>query len=423
MKIRIVCAFLIFLGISDILNAFVQDDLKPGTQVKLGVSQVNITPQTPTLMSGYSARKTPFTGVHDELFASALYFTNDKDKLLLITSDLIGYPSDYIDAIKKIISSKLRMPAANIMITAVHNHGGPVTKTYEKDTPPSVDEYVKVLQEKLVTLAVEASGNVTPVKMGTGTGTCSLNINRRALFSNGSIGLGRNIDGPCDHELKVTRFENMNGKTMAVLINWPCHGTASGQDNYQITGDWPGAAARYIKKEVGSDVVVAVTAGASADINPVYGPGSNFREIEAVGFHVATETVKVLAGITAYPLHSIDARYTSMTFPGKQRGKDNFPPATLEKGPDTEIRLTVLKIGNLVLAGVSGELMTEIGMHIKERSPYSNTLVVTHCNGSSGYICTDKAFKEGGYEIQTTRLMPGVEKPITDKFLDLITSL
>ncbi len=72
------------------------------------------------------------------------------------------------------------MPAANIMITAVHNHGGPVTKTYEKDTPPSVDEYVKVLQEKLVTLAVEASGNVTPVKMGR-------ERERAALISTGAL--------------------------------------------------------------------------------------------------------------------------------------------------------------------------------------------------------------------------------------------
>ena len=111
-----------------------------------------------------------------------------------------------------------------------------------------------------------------------------------------------------------------------------------------------------------------------------------------------------------------------MTFPGKQRGNDDFPQNTYEKGPDTELRLTVFKIGDLVLSGISGELMTEIGMEIKKQSPYSSTIIVTHCNGSSGYICTDKSYSEGGYEVRVTRLMPGVEKPLTGKFLELIHS-
>jgi hypothetical protein len=41
MKINIICTLLIFLGFSNVINAFVQDDPKPGNQVKLGVSQVN----------------------------------------------------------------------------------------------------------------------------------------------------------------------------------------------------------------------------------------------------------------------------------------------------------------------------------------------------------------------------------------------
>ena len=47
-----------------------------------------------------------------------------------------------------------------------------------------------------------------------------------------------------------------------------------GQDNYLITGDWPQSAARYIKDSAGKNIVVAVTAGASANINPIYGPGT-----------------------------------------------------------------------------------------------------------------------------------------------------
>jgi neutral ceramidase len=388
----------------------------------LGVAQADITPSKPVLMSGYEARKTPFTGVHDPLFASALYFSGGGTAVLLITADVIGFRADFFDDVKAKISSKTSISPGNIMLTAVHNHGGPAIKADEDAVPGPNEEYINVLKGKLVDLSVEASKKGVPFRMGIGKGTCSMNINRRAVFANGGVWLGRNPDGPCDHEVGVVKFEDMSGASLAVLVNWPCHGTTSGQDNYQITGDWPGAAARTLKNRVGKDVVVAITAGASGDINPIYGPGNDFDEIEAVGFHVGSEAWKTLALIETYPIHSLQVANAAMTFPGKKACPDRFPRASYETGPDVEVRLTALKIGDLVLGGVSGELMNEIGMEIKKRSPFSGTFVVTHCNGSSGYICTDKAFSEGGYEVQVTRLMPGAEGPLTQKFLELVRS-
>ncbi len=390
--------------------------------VKLGVSQVNITPEVPTLMSGYDARKTPFTGIHDSLYASALYFKGDKTSLLLITADVIGYNRNFIDDTRNLISSRIGIPVENIMITATHNHGGPVTKAYEKDVPEATENYIKDLQQKFVSISIRASEQTVPFKMGSGKATCDMNINRRAEFADGSIWLGRAQSKPCDHTLEVIKFEDMENNTLAVLINWPCHATTSGQENYQITGDWPGAAARYIKKQAGN-IVVAITAGASGDINPIYGPGKDFGEIEAVGYHVGKKTWEIFAEIKTSPAPTLNSQSSKLVLSGKKRGNDRFPPKTFEPGPDVEINLITFKIGNLVLAGISGEVMNEIGMVIKNQSPYTGTLIVTHCNGSSGYICTDNAFPEGGYEVMVTRLMPGAEKPLENKLLEMIRKL
>jgi hypothetical protein len=422
MKCKPIILFLIIL-ISFVPGLFFgQTSLKEEPDVRLGVSQIKITPEMPVLMSGYDARKTPSAGIHDDLYASALYFSDEETRILLITTDLIGFKGDLAEVIKNIISSKIGIPRENIMICAVHNHGGPSVKTYENSVPDANEAYIKFLKEKLTQLAADASKNLVRFHMGIGKGTCNMNINRRAEFADGGIWLGRNPDGPCDHELDVVQFKDLNDKTLAVLLNWPCHGTTGGQENYQITGDWPGAAARYIKKQLGNETVVAITAGASADINPIYGPGNDFDEIEAIGYHVGVNAMKTFAQTNTFPVKSLQIRNTSMTFAGKKACKDQFPQTSYESGPDVEIRLTVLKIGDLILCGISGELMTEIGMEIKRQSPYSGTLVVTHCNGSSGYICTDKSFKEGGYEIKVTRLMPGGEKLITQKFQDFIHS-
>jgi hypothetical protein len=67
--------------------------------------------------------------------------------------------------------------------------------------------------------------------------------------------------------------------------------------------------------------------------------------------------------------------------------------------------------------------MNEMGTAVKKQSPYTDTMIITHCNGSSGYICTDKAFSEGGYEVKVSELMPGAEKPLTEKLIKMINVL
>jgi neutral ceramidase len=417
-KYRLLMMLIIFVpGIN-----FGQKNEKEGPFIKLGISEINITPQKAIRMGGYGARKGPSTGVHDDLFASALFFSGEVNKALLITVDVIGLNAQFIDETKKMISSKIGVPAENIMISALHNHGGPATQLIEGELSGAVNEYIKFLKERLTLLAIEASKKEVPFRMGIGKGFSDMNINRRARFSDGSIGLGRNPDGPADHELAVVKFEDMNNNALAFLVNWPCHATVNGSENNLITGDWPGAVARYLKKEAGKEIVVAITAGASANINPIYGPGTSFKEIEAVGFNVGTEAWKTIAKISTFPVKSIQEKNLTLKFPGKMRTNNYLPQTSYANGPEVELRLTAMKIGNLVLCGISGELFTEIGMEVKKQSPYANTLIVTHCNGSNGYICTDKSFSDGGYETGASWLMPGIEKPLTEKFIELICS-
>lgn len=392
-------------------------------RIAFGSARENITPEKPIHMSGYDARKTPSTGIHDSLYACALCFSDSESKVLFITADIISFNEELGTEIKRKINLETGIPVSNIFLTTVHNHGGPVVKAYEKNVSDTVEQYVVELQNKIVEISTRASSRIVPVKIGYGTGNSKMNINRRATFADGSVWLGRNPDGPCDHEVSVLKIEDESGKLLSLFVNWPCHGTASGQENYKITGDWPGIAAHYLNEKLGNDVIVAVTAGASGDINPIYGPNDNFNEIMAVGVNVGREIYRVLDEIETYPVHSINVVNRTLILPGKMGGVGRYTSDAIEKGPDRNINLSVCKIGNYVFSGISGEVMTEIGMQIKKCSPYQGTFVITHCNGTSGYICTDKAYKEGGYEIQTTRFWPGVEKEVTENVAEMIHSL
>ncbi len=390
------------------------------SSILAGAARINCTPGTPIPMSGYEARKDPFKGVHDSLFIRAVVFSDGTNRAAIITADVIGFSHRFCNETIGKIEEATGIGHDYILLAASHNHGGPVNKAYSEEASPDVEAYVAELQEKIIEAVKIAGEKLQPVLIGAGTGSCTMNINRRARLADGSIGLGRNPDGPCDHEVSVVRIDDLDRNPISMLVNWPCHGTTGGQENTLITGDWPGATARFVENGLDNKAIIHVTAGASADINPVYGPNDNFRDIDAIGMLLGEEILKVSEGINSFPDGSIEAIKMMVEAKGKKRLKSWFPDQELDAGENIDIRLSALKIGNIVFTGISGEVMTEIGMHIKRESPFKNTVVISHCNGNSGYLCTDKAYPEGGYEIMVTKTMPGTEVLITENLLKMI---
>ncbi|MCK5279251.1 MAG: neutral/alkaline non-lysosomal ceramidase N-terminal domain-containing protein, partial [Cyclobacteriaceae bacterium] len=392
----IIGAFICFIPVTKEHNSV-------SSTLHAGSAKVNVTPDTPIPMSGYGNRSEAFKGVHDSLYVTATVFSDGSGKSAIITADLIGFSHSLCDEIIQKIEKTTGIKKDFILLSANHNHGGPRNKAYGDEALPEVEKYVVELQQNIVNAVVQANEKLQPAMIGMGKGTCNMNINRRAKFADGSIWLGRNPDGPCDHDVSVVRIDDLNRNPIALFVNWPCHGTVSGQDNYQITGDWPGASARYVEKAFGGNVIVPVTAGASGDINPIYGPNDNFRDIEAIGMLVGEEVERVVNTIETFPNGNIEALQMTVMANGKKPLESRLPNQKLESNDNVEINLATLKVGNVLFAGVSGELMTEIGMRIKAESPFRNTVIITHCNGNSGYLCTNLAYPEGGYEAMVSR--------------------
>ena len=426
--------FRIILGLFVILilfNALGNSSLSPDEEslwdntIAVGVARVNITPSVPILMSGYATRTEPFRGVNDEIFAAATVFDDGSSRAVLITAEIIGFSHTAWDELTQRIESETGIPREFIMLAPVHNHGGPSTRVYENSTDADLLAYNKELQDKLVAVIAEAASNLQPALIGAGKGTCKMSMNRRAPAANGGIRLGRNPYGPCDQEVGVVRFDKPDGTPFSIFVNWPTHATVMGWQNYMITGDWPGAARRHIESGFTTPVVATITAGASGDIDPIYRVSPDFSagEAEEIGIDLGGEVIRVAGQITTTRANSVNALQRVITLPGKKTGGEGQAGTDFEPGPDVDVRLSLLRIGNIMLAGVSGELFTEIGMQIKELSPYRYTFVLTHCNGASGYLITDQAYKEGGYEVTASRIMPGAEKMIVSNIVDMISEI
>ena len=65
-------------------------------------------------------------------------------------------------------------------------------------------------------------------------------------------------------------------------------------------------------------------------------------------------------------------------------------------------------------------MFNEIGRAIKTASPFQHTFVITHCNGSSGYLPTRPAYDEGGYEVQSSRFAPGSAEQVIQESVRML---
>jgi hypothetical protein len=71
----------------------------------------------------------------------------------------------------------------------------------------------------------------------------------------------------------------------------------------------------------------------------------------------------------------------------------------LNKLPDKiAIVLQAFRIGDLSVCTIPFEVFVEIGLELKQKSPFSRTFTISHANGSSGYLPTVAQHKLGGYE-------------------------
>ena len=401
-----------------------------GPDISAGTAKTNITPAVPIPMSGYRSRTEPFAGVHDSIFARAIVFSDGENKAAIVSAEIIGFSNSFCEETSGLIEKEVGIQQDHILLTVVHNHSGPVTRVYREDASPEVKAYADELKEKLVELVIEADRNLQPVRMGAGKGSCRMNINRRADDGKGNIQLGRNPYGPCDHEVGVVRINDRQGNILSLLINWPCHAVVMGPRNYYISGDWPGAASRYIEDSLGYPVLAPILIGASGDINPIYGPHIDFVDVnsyayalEAIGSDLGKEAIRVSGEISCRPSGKIRALQRSIYLPGKSEEPNRLHHRAYEPGKEVEVRLSAIKIGQIIFTAVNGEVFNQIGVKLREQSPYTNTFFITHCNGSSGYLVSDEAIPRGGYEVRSTSVSSGAEAGIIEGLLEMINDL
>jgi hypothetical protein len=258
--------------------------------------------------------------------------------------------------------------------------------------------------------------------MGCGTGECSININRIQRYAvkrpsgtagSGEVICGEGINGkrPVNHTVYVVKIEDLEGKPLGFLINYAVHGVVmfgsdTGDGTTAVSGDIGGNVSQGIEADFPGSVAIW-SSGAAGDVNPILRTELAYPDPVTGG--VKNGKVKNIEG-SELMLDFITGNHLAVVrdvIDGISAGSDGSTIAALEdfsltpsrkEGDEPyKIRLHLIRIGDLAIMGINGELYTALGLKIQEASPLKNTIVVNHdaslVMDNPGYIFDDETIR------------------------------
>ncbi len=425
-------------------------------------------------------------GITDPLHARCLALNDGKHELILCVVDACMIPREVCEKAKELASAKTGVPASHMLISATHTHSATtLASVFQSDADP---EFVAAVRERIAQGLIQAHANLEPAEIGWGKGSDPHDVfNRRWLMMEGESyanPFGVTADralmnpgyqnpkvskptGPIDPDvfILVARAAG-DHRPIAVLANYSLHyvgGLAP------LSADYFGAFAREIGARLGAGdaryggkpaFVGIMSNGTSGNINNVnFGgkspakqePGEKIRKVAA---SVADAAMKAYEQIQFKPQAALGSAEEDLTLAVRKPTKEELVRANdllattpkdkdgqfaardaiyaresvkLDAYPDTvPVKLQAHRIGDLSLAAIPCEVFVEIGLDLKERTPFAGHFTVSLANGYDGYLPTTEHHALGGYETWRARSsyleVPAAEK-ITARLMALLAKL
>jgi hypothetical protein len=447
-------------------------------ELQAGTAVVDITPQEWPLAPRGSFTPRPTDSAHDPLQVRCLVLADGSTSIVLGLVDSCMVHRDVLDPAKKQASEATGIPADHMLICATHTHSAPFANA-QHGTPQEL-AYQKRLFDGIVEAIVRAAENRQPAKAGySGYDLPDEVFNRRWFLKPGAVPTnpfgedtdivkmnpGRNNNilinpaGPTDPEVSVLYVVTAKNQPLAVFANYSLHYV--GNTGGQMSADYFGEFSRLMPVRLGRSAegfVAMLSNGTSGDINNI-----NFRNPRPR--REPFEQIRIVAGKTAdaatRAVRQIDAPSGSLKLDMRQREitlKHRVPTAeqierakkiveldaeaekqlprlakayaqrTLKlaaEPPETRVLVQTVRIGDLAICTLPFEVLVEIGLELKAKSPAADTFVVSLANGGYGYLPTPEQHQFGGYEtwLTTNKVQKDASVILVDNLLEMLGEL
>jgi hypothetical protein len=430
---------------------------------RAGASAVVITPPNGSAMAGYFDQRLS-NGVDNDLYARSIVIEAEGVKAALVACDLVEMPRAISERARELIADSIGIPADHVMISATHCHTGPVVALEKVGPSQGWDlkqntKYVDELPRLIVRSVEEANARLASANAFIGIGRENrLAFNRRYFMKDGSVGwnpgkLNPNIvkpAGPIDPQVPVAYFESPDGKPLATYTNFAMHlDTVGGR---RISADYPFTLHTLLGRIKGPDMVSLFTIGCAGNINHIdikwHNPQHGEAEAARIGTILAGEVLKTYARLTPLQVTSVRcvSKIVRLDLAPVSAAEIEQAPAIIAKGAKApflqrvgahkaldvagrhgkpvEAEVQVIALGDdLAFVGLPGEIFVELGLSIKERSPFGHTIIAELANGNIGYVPTSEAYPQGNYEVVTSRCAPGSGEKLANTVIELLRRL
>lgn len=438
--------------------------------LRAGAATSNITPPLGEKIVGGFA-PFPATNVHDELHVRSLVLDNGETKIAFVICDSLGITEDVYSDVRNFIKEETDLPPENIMLAATHTHSA---------TRASSPTYRDFLARRIADSVRRALENCEPAQIGWGgVDEPSEVFNRRWYTTNpdfnknpfGGVdtvrmnpprGNGALVKpaGPIDPEISFISVQTVEGRPLALLANYSLH-YVGGVRKGDISSDYFGIFSERIGSLIGAEpgfppFVGMLSNGTSGDINNINftKPGKRmpaYEKMAQVANLVAKRVAEAYQKVEYHTWVPLGAASEKLTLkirkpdaemqayfkkvmaqpaeaPQHHRYERNYASRVqnLLEGPDEmTIMLQVLRVGDLCVAAIPFETFCEIGLELKEKTPFSDAFTIEIANGYNGYLPTPAQHKLGGYEtwMGTNRVQKDASDKITAILLNLMKQL
>lgn len=368
--------------------------------------------------------------VNDPLMTRVIVISDGATKSVIVSLDLVDAGESATHEIRKAVSAAVGTSENNIIVSATHTHSAPWAPVYKKGYRGAEDDtwwairympaqnnyppFKKWMQKLLdgVTLAArEAESKLQPATIWIGKADISAYANNRrpvrpkwgVLQNNIPKGYGvkheaYNPDiltdgsnyGPMDRTMSLVSFRDAAGKNIVSLYHMSVHPVAIYPYSDEISADWPGEATRQIQATLGGKAIFLQ--GTAGDINP----WRRGREaVNEMGAGVAKRARGAFDFSVQLSSDSIAVKRARAALPLDEKGKKRI-------GEDLVMaEVQALAIGPLAIVTLPGEPLTDMGIAVRNRSPFPHTLVLGYSNGNGvHYVAPPGEKVKGGYEME-----------------------
>ncbi len=267
--------------------------------------------------------------------------------------------------------------------------------------------------------------------------------------------------GPIDPDITVISVQDTRRRPLALFANYSLH-YVGGSPAGEMSADYFGEFARVMPSRLRAQpgFVAMMSNGTSGDINNIpfnvtRPPREPFEQIRIVAQKAADTAWFAHRKIEQHrgdvPLgmieREIELRYRRPTDEQLAEAKrvlaikdpaeiaqlprlaQNYAGSVVRAAEREEktvvVKVQAARIGDLAVCGIPFETFAEIGLELKDRSPFPQTMVIGLANGRYGYLPTPAQHRLGGYEtwLGTNNVQEDTSVIITDALLAMLKEL